>query len=368
MKLIVTMMVRDEADIVAAMIDHHLAQGVDYFIVTDNGSIDGTTEILQEYSDRGVLELRHDPVHRKQQAPTVTAMARAAYTEHGADWVLNADADEFWIPQNRDKTLRENFASIPKEIQAFPVPVIDMIGEPAMDGSGLSRLIYRDQRSLERLHSLGLHAHSTPDVAHIGHADVEVVQGNHYVNITSLGLPSADDAIEVLHLPWRSWRQYSHKVSNAGRAYEESDMTPSPNHHGMRDYRRLKDGSLFGWYLLRHPDRDELETALASGHLVEDSILATRSDTVPDVPITDPSARSQRAIAAAAGEFFAEWEQAESERAEARAELARALNRLDTANAELIATHELLRAERSRKVVRLANALSRATRRPGNVS
>ena len=54
MKFVVTVMVRDEADIIAAMVEHHLAQGADLIIATDNGSIDGTTEVLQAYADLGV--------------------------------------------------------------------------------------------------------------------------------------------------------------------------------------------------------------------------------------------------------------------------------------------------------------------------
>jgi hypothetical protein len=37
MKLVMTLLVRDEEDIVADALDFHLAQGVDQVIVTDNG-------------------------------------------------------------------------------------------------------------------------------------------------------------------------------------------------------------------------------------------------------------------------------------------------------------------------------------------
>ena len=285
MKLVMTMMVRDEADIVGAMIEHHLAQGIDFFIVTDNGSVDGTTEILQEFAEKGILELRHDPVHRKQQGETVTVMARDAYTVHGADWVLNADADEFWIPVNDGLSLRDAFAAIDPAIQSFPVDVIDMIGAPALAGTGLQRLTYRDYRSLDALHSVGLISHSTYDSPHIGSADVTVSQGNHFVSLDSRGTPPEGFEIEVLHFQWRSWEQFSRKVQNAGSAYEsQTGLVPSPNHHGMREYGRLKAGTLMASYVVRHPSVAELEAGLETGeYRSEGRIAAASASTVPDV-------------------------------------------------------------------------------------
>src|ERR1700712_5921634 len=113
MKLVMTMMVRDEIDIVAPVIEHHLDQGVDLVMVTDNASVDGTTEVLQKYADLGVVELHHDPEHRKQQGERVTAMARRARTEHAADWVINGDADEFVVPIDQSLTVREALERTP---------------------------------------------------------------------------------------------------------------------------------------------------------------------------------------------------------------------------------------------------------------
>ena len=64
MKLFMTLLVRDEAEILALNLEHHLAQGIDFFIVTDNGSVDATPEILQTYADRGLLELIQEPSER----------------------------------------------------------------------------------------------------------------------------------------------------------------------------------------------------------------------------------------------------------------------------------------------------------------
>ena len=44
-----TLLVRDEQDIVRETLDFHLAQGVDLVIVTDNGSEDATTAGLPEW-------------------------------------------------------------------------------------------------------------------------------------------------------------------------------------------------------------------------------------------------------------------------------------------------------------------------------
>ena len=47
MKLVETLVVRDEADIVSTQIRYHLNAGVDFVIAADHESQDGTTEILE---------------------------------------------------------------------------------------------------------------------------------------------------------------------------------------------------------------------------------------------------------------------------------------------------------------------------------
>ena len=95
MKLVMTLLVRDEADIVSSNIDFHLDQGVDFIIATDNLSVDGTTDILRAYERRGVLHYIHQPDDDYEQHRWVTGIARSACAEFAADWVINNDADEF---------------------------------------------------------------------------------------------------------------------------------------------------------------------------------------------------------------------------------------------------------------------------------
>ncbi|MEQ1734868.1 MAG: glycosyltransferase family 2 protein [Rhodoglobus sp.] len=365
MHLVMTLMVRDEADVIGAMLEHHARQGVDVFIITDNGSVDGTTEIIKSFAERATVDLRIDPEHRKQQTFTVTKMARDAASIHKADWVINADADEFWFPVDRKRTLKDVFSEIPKSLGSFTVPVHDMIGAPALSGSGLSRLIYRDQRSDEMLRSVGLRSHSTPDAVHIGDPQIVVAQGNHSVNLASTGEPDPALAIEVMHFPWRSWQQYHRKVENAGRAYaNNSGLSPSPNHHGMREYRRLQDGLLQGAYIARHPNHDELAEGLESGWFVVDTGVAAEDlPGATDSLYSEETIAFERAIAATTRVLEERMNDAEvqriavvNERDGVKGELNALRARLEDLEAET--------AERnSRPLVRASNLLARVRRR-----
>ena len=106
-KLVQTLVVRDEADIVDAQIAYHLNAGVDFVLATDHESDDGTTDVLETYARDGHLRLFREHGEMRE-SDWRTRMARLAATEHGADWVINTDADEFWMP--RRGTLKEALA------------------------------------------------------------------------------------------------------------------------------------------------------------------------------------------------------------------------------------------------------------------
>ena len=102
----------------------------------------------------------------------------------------------------------------------------------------------------------------------------------------------------MFHLPWRSWAQLELKVVNAGRAYESNpDLRPSPNHHGMRDYRRHQAGRLREAYLARTPRLSELEEGARLGHYEHDEWLSKHLQRLaahalrPDLlgPVVDPA-------------------------------------------------------------------------------
>lgn len=359
MRIAMTLMVRDEADVIDAMLRHHATHGVDVFIVTDNGSTDGTAEALEAFARDHDVDLRHDPVHRKQQSNLVTGMARDAATIHGADWVLNADADEFWMPAGAEG-LRACLERVPADISAFQVSVIDMTGAPAASGTGLDRLVWRDQRPTAALRRAGLRAHSSPNAVHRGDPEIVVAQGNHEVNRPAGQLPGGASGIEVLHLPWRSWEQFRHKVENAGRSYlANPDLRPSPNHHGMRDFGRLLEGSLLAAYVARHPSPDELREGREAGWFVKDERLASS-----DLPRTADLELDGVDELRAQGRALVQREtRMMDERDAARDEADRLQGELAALRAQLEAQSTDLRDLRQRKAVRLTDTITQLSRR-----
>lgn len=96
-KVVMTLLVRDEADTIDLFIRHHSGLGIDALIVTDNGSRDGTREILEQHRQDGLIaEIIDEPSGVFNQPGFVDRMIRRARDHYGADYCINSDADEFW--------------------------------------------------------------------------------------------------------------------------------------------------------------------------------------------------------------------------------------------------------------------------------
>lgn len=89
------MTVRNEVEVVALNIAYHRSQGVEDFWIIDNGSTDGTAELLKTMADADHrIHWRSEP-GTFEQSEFVTDLARSAQ-RGGATWIVPIDADEFW--------------------------------------------------------------------------------------------------------------------------------------------------------------------------------------------------------------------------------------------------------------------------------
>ena len=93
--------VKDEVELIDESIAHLRAIGVDYIMVCDMSSTDGTAEKLEKHrsDDLSILTLTNDAIgHRTKEEDGWYDHAFRRYSNAPADWVLFLDADEFWLP------------------------------------------------------------------------------------------------------------------------------------------------------------------------------------------------------------------------------------------------------------------------------
>jgi hypothetical protein len=267
MKLVMTLLVRNEVDVIGANIEYHLAQGIDFVIVTDHGSDDGTSEILREYERMGVAKVIRDEEEGHHQSDRVTRMAEIARLGHGADWVINNDADEFWWPLVGD--LRDVFSSIPPQFGQIKVKRRNFRPRPDDAGPFYARLVHREASSLN-LSGFELEL----KVAHRPCPGVVVAPGNHSLRGVELPCVPISEVLEIFHFPMRSYEQFEHKVVQIGHAYEQiPNLSPEVGGDQLALLARHRAGKLRDYYDGLVLDGDALERGLQMGSIVVDRRL-----------------------------------------------------------------------------------------------
>jgi hypothetical protein len=267
MRIVMTLLVRDEEDIVDWNLRFHYAQGVDFVVATDNNSADRTPSILERYAKEGRLRLLHEEGDDFDQARWVTRMARLAAVEHAAEWVINSDADEFWWPSRG--TLRTTLAEVPPSCGIVRVPRFDF--PPVLDEEGR----FFERMTARRRHSFELGAPlDSPKVCHRGCPTIVVSQGNHRVSGCQLRTLPGDPPITILHFPARSYAQFATKIAKGGAAYSRKHGS-SPDEGGTwkARYAEYLRGELPAYYESNALDGEGTARGLAEGRLVEDKRL-----------------------------------------------------------------------------------------------
>ena len=262
-----TLLVRNEEDIVDAQIAFHLNAGVDFVIATDNSSDDATVEILERYERAGFLRLLREDGEDMRQDEWVTRMARLAATDFGADWVINSDADEFWWP--RGGTLKDVLGLVPDRYGVVRGCWRHFLPRSEGDANFAERMTVRlctpafpgDKTTI-------YHAHQK--VAHRADPDVEIEPGNHNAAGRALQPPLRGwHPIEVLHFSFRSAEQLARKARGGWL------RTPGfePTEHQILLDRASREGTLDAFYAEHAVSDGALERGLADGSLAVDTRL-----------------------------------------------------------------------------------------------
>ena len=268
MKLVMTLLARDEADIVESWLAFHLNAGADFVIATDNRSEDGTTEILERYAREGHVRLIREPGEDLRQDEWVTRMARLAATEHGADWVINSDADEFWWP--RGDSLSEVLAAVPERYGTVSGFLRTFAPRPG-EGEFAERMTVRFS-ALAPINDPASIYKPIRKVLHRAHPEVRLTRGNHALVDSPFAPLRGWFPIEVFHFPIRSLAQCEHKTYLQGTAFERYVKRPPTGYHA-RMFEALKEGRIAEHYDSLVISDGELERGRAEGRLVVDTRL-----------------------------------------------------------------------------------------------
>lgn len=256
MNLVMTMIVRDEDDVLEANLVHHLSQGADLVIVTDHRSTDGTPEILDAYARAGQVRVIRETGEDYLQAPWQNRMALMAHAEHGAEWVIGVDADEFWWPAAG--TIADALAAIPTRYGIVQAPRPEFPPRPEDGRFFAERMVVRETVSS-----------ATLKVAHRGRPGVVVGHANHWVR--GEGLVAAPLwPLRILHFPLRSLAQFekriAHRINEPAR---RSGSLPS----GSELRIAYEQGRLAEAYAERVLSEEGAEAGVREGRLKEDTRL-----------------------------------------------------------------------------------------------
>lgn len=211
-------LVRDEADIIEETMRNMVAQ-VDAVIVADNGSIDGTREILASFEGPDFTVLNDsDPAHyQSRKMSKLAAMA----AERGASWVVPFDADEIW--RSPDGRVGDVLTEIEGRLTSAELYNHVATAEDE-NSTPVARMGWRTRDPL------GL-----PKVACRPVIPVTIHEGNHGASWTEGLEPSR---LEVRHFPYRSPEQFLRKVSNGSAALAATDLPEGVGQH-WRQYGEL---------------------------------------------------------------------------------------------------------------------------------
>ena len=111
MRIVAILAVRNEERFIQACIEHHVAQGVEIYLI-DQESTDHTLERAGAYRGRGLIgveTLSHEGVFLWRR---ILERKEELALSLDADWFIHLDADEFFLPPPGFSSLREALADV----------------------------------------------------------------------------------------------------------------------------------------------------------------------------------------------------------------------------------------------------------------
>ncbi len=272
--VVMTLLCRNEIDIIKAHLDFHFAIGVESVIVTDNDSRDGTYEFLQEYCRHHPIELLHEPELTHDQGRWVTRMAAMAYERFGHCWLVHSDADEFWLPDSGN--LPNSLVAVKAGVEAISVCRHNMLPSPLNDPQ--INIPFYAKLFVEESESLNVLGKSLPGkIVHRAMANVRIGEGNHSLFVNDSPVEACPvNSLKIVHFPVRSLHQLERKIRDGYAALRRNSRLSEDVGRTWRQLGEILEceGSLASYYQTLHPGNEGIRAGLQQGrYRIQDRIF-----------------------------------------------------------------------------------------------
>ncbi len=259
-KLVMTILVKNEADIIEANIRTHSHLGVDAFTVMDNNSNDGTREILSKLSQEFDITIIDEKGYY-QQKRFMTKLAFLSKKKYKPDWIINSDADEFWIPID-SKNLKEHLAfkgGVVRVDRFNMLPLVESIERDNIFFNSIYEVTNQiNYRFLKREDISILLGQASRKVITNPHGLIKINSGNHSAEHIAFWDKKTIKGIRNYHYPIRSYKQFEKRVITRKEVLENYPNVKMGDHY--RDLvKKYNSGDLKEEYMRYIFNKNEIE-------------------------------------------------------------------------------------------------------------
>jgi hypothetical protein len=218
-QLVMTILCRNEVDIIEYNIRTHALLGVDSFVVMDNESTDGTREKLTELAKEFKI-LIIDQTGVYQQAKWMKQLMLIARDKLNASWVISNDADEFWIPE--EGSIKDLLLPVDSVVTVSRSNMLLMESSLQKDyhfSQAKFRvktpICYQKNDELQGENTAMFFANISPKVIVNPYGFINISGGNHRAkHLASLFSSRVESKLRVYHYPIRSFIQFEANIKH----------------------------------------------------------------------------------------------------------------------------------------------------------